>query len=104
MNFFIGLILISFMSSVSHGVTALDTAIEVGSIKVEFYNTSNTGIIHVYQCDSCTQKIYKFSTPPKVIRSGKVITFEFFLKDYWNAKFPTLLLDNKSLSVFQVVY
>ncbi len=104
MKFFIGLILFSLMSSVSHGVTALDTAIEVGSIKVEYYNTSNTGIIHVYQCSSCTQKTYKFSTLPKIIRSGKVISFEVFVKDYWNAKSPTLLLDNESLSVLQVIY
>jgi len=104
MKFFIGLILFSVLSATSHGVTALDTAIEVGSIKVEYYDTSNTGVIHVYQCDSCTQSIYKFSTPPKVIRSGKVIDFKVFMNDYWNAKFPTLLLDNESLSILQVVY
>ncbi len=85
-------------------VTALDIALETGGIKVEYNDVSKKGIIHVYKCEQCTKKYYEFSELPKIMRKGSDISFDIFMKDYWNAKYPTLLLDIESLTVLQVSY
>lgn len=89
----------------SHGdFSALDTAIETTGIKVEYNAASRIGSIHVYSCEQCTKSNYSFINKPIIIKKGNVITFEVFLSDFWNAKYPTLILDNKELNVLKVIY
>ncbi len=85
-------------------VPARDTAIEAGGIRVEYNSVSNSGRVHVYHCEQCKQSDYLFIKKPHIIRKGKTITFEAFMHDFWNAKYPTLILDSESLSVLEVVY
>ncbi len=93
----------SFFSAV-HGDVEVDTAVETGSIKVEYFETTKKGIIYVYDCDQCTKKFYSFSDEPRIKRQGKYIPFDEFMTDYWNAESPTLFLDPQSRSVLKVLY
>ena len=102
---FISYLFICFLfSSNLYADNTPDTALETGSIKVEFFETSQEGIIYVYDCDQCTKKIYTFSDQPRIKRKGKYISFEEFMKDYWNAEHPTLFLDERTQSVRKVLY
>jgi hypothetical protein len=83
---------------------ATDIALEMKSIKVEYIETSKRGIIYVNDCDHCKEPYYQFSTLPEITRKGKAISFDEFLTDYWNATFPTLILDSKTHSVLHVIY
>ncbi len=97
------LTLYSFISFV-HADIEEDTALETGGIKVEFFELTNKGIIHVYDCDQCLNKFYTFDDQPRIKRQGRYIPFEEFMTDYWNAKYPTIFLDKKSRSVLKVSY
>ncbi|MEH6344913.1 MAG: hypothetical protein V7785_07505 [Bermanella sp.] len=92
-----------FATSV-YSATALDIALEPQSIKVEYMSSSDSGIIYVKGCDQCSNAFYTFKQKPKIIKQGKEISFEIFMTEYWNAKFPTLFLDIKSQAVIRVVY
>jgi len=91
-------------SNILADVPALDSAMEAGSIKVEFNSISKKGIVHVLRCELCTKAIYSFNQTPKIIKQGKSISFDAFMKDYWNAKYPTLILDKEDLTVLKVIY
>ncbi len=88
------------------GLTAqyLELAVETNGIRVEYIESSNRGLVHVKDCSQCQQKYYTFSKKPIINRFGKLISFDEFLTDYWNAEYPTLLLDPKSLSVLRINY
>ncbi len=103
MKYLLSFILV-LLSSAGHTSQALDIAIETGGIRVEYIPSSQRGIVRVYRCAQCSQSYYKFSTPPIIIKRGEKISFNEFLKDYWNAKFPTLILDKESLNISKVVY
>ncbi len=83
---------------------ALDIAVETNGIKVEFNTAINRGSIHVYDCKQCTESNYYFTKKPQILKSGRLISFEKFMKDFWNAKYPTLILDKKTFSVLKVIY
>ena len=87
-----------------YAVKTLDIALEATSIKVEYIASSNRGLIYPKNCQQCSQAYYEFSQTPIIIKAGKKIPFAIFLKDYWNAKFPTLLVDKKTKTVLKVVY
>jgi hypothetical protein len=103
MKYLITLLLVLFFQN-CFAVQTLDIAVEATSIKVEYIASSNRGIIYPHNCEQCDQDYYDFSQSPTIIKSGKKISFNSFMKDYWNAKFPTLLLDKKTKSVLKVVY
>lgn len=92
------------LSSNLHAANEPDTAMETSGIKVEFLETSQKGIIYVYGCDQCTKKYYTFTDKPRIKRKGQYISFEEFMNDYWNAKYPTLFLDKRTQSVLKVLY
>lgn len=83
---------------------ALDTAVETGGIRVEFNTASNLGRVHVLRCEQCSKTNYLFNDKPEIIKHGNVISFERFMTDFWNAKYPTLILDIKTLTVLKIVY
>ncbi len=93
-----------YFSACAYSATALDIALEPQSIKVEYMDSSSSGIIYVKGCDQCGKDFYNFKQKPKIIKQGKEISFEIFMTEYWNAKFPTLFLDIKSQAVMRVVY
>ncbi|MEY8203681.1 MAG: hypothetical protein RPR40_01290 [Bermanella sp.] len=82
----------------------LDLAIETNGIRVEYIESSQRGIVYVKDCSQCTKDYYTFTSKPVIKRGGKVIDFPVFLSDYWNAKYPTLFLDPKTLSVLRINY
>ncbi len=92
-----------FSSSV-FAAEALDIALEPQSIKVEYMPSSNRGIIYVKGCEQCDKPYYSFKQQPEIIKQNKVISFENFMTDYWNAKFPTLFLDMQTHAVMRVTY
>ena len=85
-------------------IISLEIARETLSIKIEYIESSNRGLVHPKGCSLCTKDFYKFSKPPIINKKGKVISFDEFLADYWNAEYPTLFLDPKSLSVLRINY
>ncbi len=93
-----------YFSASANAATALDIALEPQSIKVEYMDSSSSGIIYVKGCDQCAKPFYSFKQKPKIIKQGKEISFESFMEDYWNARFPTLFLNIKSQAVMRVVY
>ncbi len=97
-------ILCIVVSTSSADVPARDTAIEANGIRVEYNSISSIGRIHVYHCEQCKKSDYSFTKKPHIVRKGKTISFDFFMQDFWNAKYPTLILDSESLSVLEVVY
>ncbi len=104
MKFFLYFLTIWSFVSFAHADIEEDTALETGSIKVEFFETSGKGVIHVLDCDQCLKQFYTFSDQPRIKRKGSYIPFEVFMKDYWNAKNPTIFLDKQSRSVLKVSY
>ncbi len=105
MKFIIGFLFtfILFPQSI-YAATAVNTAVETGGIKVEYFDSTKKGIIQVFKCSQCTKKYYEFLKEPKIIKSGKSISLKEFMQDYWNAKFPTLILERESKLVLKVVY
>lgn len=85
-------------------IKTLDIAVEMASLKAEYFETSNRGIISVYGCNQCKKKSYEFTEKPKITKNGKPVSLDFFLKDYRNAKFPTLLLNKTDSSVLKIIY
>lgn len=88
----------------SYAAKYLEIAVETNGIKVEFFESSNRGLIHVKDCSQCKQKYYTFTNKPIIKRFGRIVSFETFLTDYWNAEDPTLFLDPDSLSVLRINY
>jgi hypothetical protein len=83
---------------------SLEEAVETNRIKVEYIASSERGIIHVTGCDSCTKSYYTFTGQPIILKAGTIVKFDYFLTDYWNARYPTLLLDPKTLEVLRIIY
>ena len=80
------------------------TAYEAEAIKVEYYETSDSGIVTPINCTHCTSKQYKFSGQPIIKKNGQVIKFSEFMKEYWNAKGPTIFLDPSNGEVVRIIY
>jgi len=93
-----------FTSALSYSVETLDIALESQGLKLEYIESSNRGILTPIQCSSCNQKQYEFTELPQVIKQGKPIQFDLFLKDYWNAKHTTIFLDPRTKYVIRVIY
>ncbi len=92
------------ISQTSFGAQYLELAVETNGIRVEYIESSNRGLVHVKDCSQCTKKYYTFSEKPIINRLGRIISFDDFLTDYWNAEDPTLFLDPESLSVLRINY
>ena len=93
------------VSTLSHSRGTLDVALEVDHIKIEYYSTSNSGLLYVYGCSQCKgKKYYSFDKKPIIKKQGKIIPFETFLKEYRDAEEPTVFLDKKSLTVLRINY
>jgi len=82
----------------------LELAVETNGIRVEYIESSNRGLVHIKDCNQCEKKYYSFSKKPIINKYGKIISFDEFLTDYWNAEYPTLFLDPESLSVLRINY
>jgi hypothetical protein len=94
----------AFFSVVTNGATPIDIPIEMDGFKIEFFETSNRGIISVIGCDSCDEKIYEFKSSIDIFKQGKKISLNVFLKDYWNSDNPTIFLDPKSGYAIRIIY
>jgi hypothetical protein len=90
--------------SVQAKLISLEKAVETNGIKVEYIASSERGIIHVTDCERCTKPYYTFTGQPTILKAGTTVKFDYFLTDYWNARYPTLLLDPKTLEVLRIIY
>ncbi len=104
MKFLLSLFCVLSFSQTSLAAHAADIAREVASIKVEYYDTTNKGVVRVKGCSQCSKKMYSFTSIPLITRNNKTITFKEFMADYWNATFATLLLDKNTLTVQSIHY
>jgi len=95
-------IIILGIAPLTHSAQSTPTVLEVVKIKVEYYDTSNRGIVRVINCTRCSKKIYKFNTPPVIKKNGKVISIENFISEHQKAITATLFLDNTTLSVERI--
>lgn len=83
---------------------AITHALEVNSIKVEYMETSNKGLVYVYGCKQCADKYYKFDSTVKITKDGQEILLEELMSDYWNANTPTLFLNSKNNVIEAISY
>lgn len=97
-------ITLSLVSFSSFGAQALSKALELESMQVEFYDASQTGQIRVKGCEQCDKALYKFDKNISVIKNNKPATIQDLLSDQWDAQYPTLFVDFKSLQVIEVAY
>jgi len=98
------LFILLFSAHSQGAVKALSLAVEPTSIRVEYIESTNRGIIYVYGCPQCSSSRYSFSIPPRIHKQGKAYPFKAFLTDYWREKYPTLILDPDTQAVLSVVY
>ena len=104
MKYLLCVFCILVISQTSFGAQYLELAVETNGIRVEYIESSNRGLVHIKDCSQCEKKYYSFSKKPTINKYGKIISFDEFLTDYWNAEYPTLFLDPKSLSVLRINY
>mgnify|MGYP005992808131 CR=1 FL=1 len=83
---------------------ATTQALETTSIKVEYIETTQRGIVYVFNCEQCTDKFYSFDASLIIKKNGEKISIDEFSTDYWNAKFPTIFLDPESKLIVEVSY
>lgn len=99
------ILLTLFACQSAYAAKALDIALEMESLKAEYISSSNRGLIYVYGCSQCgNNKFYPFNSKPVIKRGGQEISFEEFLKDYPNAKEPTVFLDPNTSNVQRINY
>jgi len=104
MKYLLCVFCILVISQTSFGAQYLELAVETNGIRVEYIESSNRGLVHIKDCSQCEKKYYSFSKKPTINKYGKIISFDEFLTDYWNAEYPTLFLDPKSQSVLRINY
>lgn len=85
-------------------IETLDIALEAKSLKLEFYETTQRGIIRLKGCSRCEKDFYDFEKKPSIIKNGQSISFEAFQNDFWNAQYPTIFLDKTNQLVIKVIY
>ncbi|MFT5594144.1 MAG: hypothetical protein ACI8SR_002533 [Oceanicoccus sp.] len=91
---------IAFAKVVEHS----DTALEANGMKVEFFDSSETGIIRPINCNLCLLEFYNFDNKIKINKSGTPIPLKTFMDDYWNAQYPTLFIDPRTNTVKKINY
>lgn len=91
-------------SIVIHAAKALDIALEIPSIQVEFYDASQTGQIRVNNCNQCAQSLYTFDKNVKIFKSDKPVSIKKLLEDQWSTEYPTIFLNPSDNRVIQIVY
>ena len=82
----------------------LEIPLEMEKFKVEFYQTTQKGLITPVGCSQCKEQRYHFGSDIKIIRANQTISIETFISDYWNAKYPTIFLTLDQSNVVKVVY
>lgn len=104
-NLTITALVFALVSNVSHSAKALDIAIEMEKFKAEYYSTTDKGIITVTGCSQCKGvDTYTFKGDVKILKKGKPINLDVFIKDYWNAEYPTIFLDPKTKLIKLIAY
>ena len=101
---YILLTLICLCSISTYAVRDIEVPLEMDSFQVEYRDISKTGTIRVKNCHRCKQDIYEFNETIKIIRNNQSITINELLKDYWNAKHPTVFLNLNDAAVVRISY
>ena len=98
------LVVCLFQIGIAHATTATSFAYEANSLKLAYSEISQAGTIRLFGCSRCDKSVFSFTTPPNILKQGNSVPFSFFLKDYWNAKYPTLFVDKNTAQVIQITY
>ncbi len=98
------LLIILLYGSNSHSARALSIALEATSLKLVYSDISQSGTVKLFGCSQCKSSVYSFSRPPIIVKEGNTVPFSFFVKDYWKAKYPTILLDISKSHVLKIIY
>ena len=93
-----------FQIGISHAATATSYAYEANSLKLAYSEISQAGTIRLFGCSRCEKSVFSFTTPPTILKQGNTVPFSFFLKDYWNAKYPTIFIDKSTQQVTHITY
>lgn len=101
---YILLALISLCSIATYAVRDIEVPLEMDSFQIEYRDISKTGTIRVKNCNRCKQDIYKFNETIEIKRKNQTITINELLKDYWNAKHPTVFLNLNDTTVIRISY
>lgn len=93
-----------FSTTAFSDVDIKEIGYEASGIKVEYYESSNSGIVIPIDCPNCDAKQYTFSGKPTIKKSGGYIRFSDFMNEYWNVEYPTIFLNLESKKVTRIVY
>jgi len=81
-----------------------DTALEMASLKAEYYSSSKKGIITPIDCEICILKLYHFNDQTTIRRDNKLISIQDFMNEYWKIKYPTIFIDPDNNHVLSIIY
>lgn len=88
----------------SIAIETLDIALEATSLKLEYYESTQRGIVRLQGCSVCDKDFYDFDSIPNINKNGNTVSFEYFQKDFWNAKYPTVFLDKTTQQIIRIQY
>lgn len=87
-----------------YSLASREIPIEPKSIKVEYYETSNRGVIYVYECEHCIKKQYEYKGKIPIVKRGVKISFDQFMKEYNSIEYPALMISPQSGLIVRVTY
>ncbi|EAT11136.1 hypothetical protein HF888_04130 [Bermanella marisrubri] len=99
-------ILVIFMlilSSLSAGL-ANAKSMEIKSIVVEYYESTNSGIIRIPDCKRCDFDFYEFDNTLEVKKDRKKGSIKDLSKEYWKVNFYTVFIKPNSNKVLRIYY
>lgn len=99
---YIILTLICFLTLPAYAVRDIEVPLEMDAFQLEYSDISKTGVIRVKNCLRCKQELYEFNDTIEIKRSGKTITLNELMSEYWNVKYPTIFLkldENKAIRI-----
>jgi hypothetical protein len=94
-------LLLLLFSSISNAYV-VEAAYEAGSIKIEYYEATEEGRVFVDHCDNCKQKIYKFTTPPKINVKDKEVNLKQYIKTQTGRIAGTIVIDVRTKSIIRI--
>ncbi|GAA6135882.1 hypothetical protein NBRC116188_26720 [Oceaniserpentilla sp. 4NH20-0058] len=106
MKILLSTLLLCLFTSILHAETLKHktSALETNGIKVEFFSSSNYGVITPIGCSYCLQKTYKFYSDININKKGKTTTLQSLLAEYSRAKYPTIFINLDSNVVYKLNY
>ena len=77
---------------------------EVASLKVEYFESLNSGIITPIGCTQCPKKTYRFDSNIKIFDGKTPVSLADFMANYWNINVPFIAVDQTTQKVIEIGY